>query len=168
MKKSTKDILYCYDYIVAALPDQAQGLTLEIYQNQDHDKDVDPEAPTDTLFVPFSNKIGKKEYVNANGGNVSLSPIAMNVDVNTGLGLDSIQAYDPWNVYYVAIKYVDGTSYVVHEHEVDGIHSCEVEIENTGYTCGSEDGHLVFVFNRLVDMEKVESVIVNETVYTSK
>lgn len=166
MEKSTKDILYCYDYIVAALPDQAQGLTLEIYQNQDHDEDV--EAPTDTLFVPFSNKIDKKEYVNADGGNVNLSPIAMNVDVNTGLGLDSIQAYDPWNVYYVAIKYVDGTSYVVHEHEVDGIHSCEVEIENTGYTCGSEDGHLVFVFNRLVDMGKVDSVIVNETVYVLK
>lgn len=166
LEKSTKDILYCYDYIVAALPDQAQGLTLEIYQNQDHDEDV--EAPTDTLFVPFSNKIDKKEYVNADGGNVNLSPIAMNVDVNTGLGLDSIQAYDPWNVYYVAINYVDGTSYVVHEHEVDGIHSCEVEIENTGYTCGSEDGHLVFVFNRLVDMGKVESVIVNEAVYTLK
>lgn len=166
LEKSTKDILYCYDYMVAALPVKAQGLTLEIYLKQDHDEDVS--APTDTLFVPFPDKVSIKEYVNADGGNISLSPIAMNVDVNTGLGLDSLQAYDPWNVYYAAIKYVDGTSYVVHEHAVDGIHSCDVEIENTGYTCGSEDGHLVFVFNRLVDMEKVESIIVNETVYALK
>lgn len=166
LEKSTKDILYCYDYIVADLPEQAQGLTLEIYQKQDHDENMT--APTDTLFVPFPNKIGKKEYVNADGGNISLSPIAMNVDVNTGLGLDSLQAYDPWNVYYVAIKYVDGTNYVVHEHAIDGIHSCDVEIENTGYTYGSDDGHLVFVFNRLVDMGKVESVIINETVYALK
>lgn len=166
LEKSTGNIVYCYDYMVVDLEDQAQGLTLEIYQNQDHDEDVI--VPTDTLFVPLTNKIGKKEYVNADGGNISLSPIAMNVDVNTGLGLDSLQAYDPWNVYYAAIKYVDGTSFVVHEHGIGGIYSCEVEIENTGYVCGSEDGHLVFVFNRLVDMGKVESVIVNETVYTLK
>lgn len=164
LEKSTEDILYCYDYMVVDLADQAQELTLEIYQN--HDEDV--AALADTLLVPLSNQIGKKECTNAEGGRISLSPIAMNVDVNEGLGLDRIQAYDPWNVYYVAIRYVDGTSYVVHEHGIDGIHSCEVEIENTGYVCGSEDGHLVFVFNRLVDIGKVESVIVNETVYTWK
>lgn len=164
LEKSTEDILYCYDYMAVDLTDQAQELTLEIYQN--HDEDV--AALADTLLVPLSNQIGKKECTNAEGGRISLSSIAMNVDVNEGLGLDSIRACDPWNVYYVAIRYVDGTSYVVHEHGIDGIHSCEVEIENTGYVCGSEDGHLVFVFNRLVDIGKVESVIVNETVYTWK
>ena len=32
----------------------------------------------------------------------------------------------------------------------------------------SADGQLVLVFNRLADTENVESVVVNETVYTAK
>lgn len=41
-----------------------------------------------------------------------------------------------------------------------------MEIDNTGYTCGSAEGNLIFVFNRLVDVGNVESIIINETVYT--
>ncbi len=49
---------------------------------------------------------------------------------------------------------------------VPGIHTSQVEIDNTGYTCGSAEGNLIFVFNRLVDVGNVESIIINETVYT--
>ena len=55
---------------------------------------------------------------------------------------------------------------MVHEHGIEDLHSCQVDIDNTGYACGAEDNHMVFVFNRLVDIGEVESVVVNETVYT--
>ena len=82
--------------------------------------------------------------------------------------LSQEQAYDPWYVYYAAVNYKDGKVYVVHEHGIEGLHSCEVDIDNTSYACGTQDNHMVFVFNRLVDNGDVESVVVNKTVYELK
>lgn len=167
LDKSTENILYCYDYMVMRIPDQTiQGLTMEIYQNTNESEEA--EGAADTLVVPIQKEINQKEYRNTDGGSISLSPISMDIDMNKGLGLTSDEAYDPWNVYYIAVNYQDGSNYVVHEHEIQGVHSCEVDIENTSYANGSEGGCLVIVFNRLVDMEKVESIVVNETIYTLK
>lgn len=159
LDRSTQEMLYCCAYMAASLPDQeAAGLTLEIHQD----------SGTETLFIPIGEKTTQTEYVNAGGGTIHLSPVSMDVDCKTGLGLTKDQIYDPWYIYYAAIHYQDGTIYVVHEKGMGGIHPCETEIDNTGYTCGTADGRLVFVFNRLVDIGNVESVIVNETVYTLK
>ena len=165
LDKSTEDLLYCYAYLVTDLPDQAAELQVEIYRKQEESGD---KVQTDSLFIPILGEAKKEEYVNADGGRVRLSPMSMDVDCNIGLGLSKEEAYDPWHIYYVAINYKDGSIYVVHEHGVEGLHSCEVEIDNTSYACGTEDSHMVFVFNRLVDTGNVESVVINETVYTLK
>ena len=165
MDKSTQESLHCYAYLVAKMERQAQeglGLTLEIYQNEADDAEQTEAA--DTLFIPIRKEIEKEEYVNGEGGIVSLSPMSMEVDCRVGLSLSEEEAYDPWHIYYVAVHYKDGSAYVV-QHEMEGVHSCETEIDNTGYTCGTEDAHLVFVFNRLVDTGNVESVVINETAY---
>ncbi len=166
MDKSTQESLHCYAYLVTKMERQAQeglGLTLEIYQNEADDAEQTEAA--DTLFIPIRKEIEKEEYVNGEGGIVSLSPMSMEVDCRVGLSLSEEDAYDPWHIYYVAVHYKDGSAYVVQEHEMEGVHSCETEIDNTGYTCGTEDAHLVFVFNRLVDTGNVESVVINETAY---
>lgn len=41
-----------------------------------------------------------------------------------GLGLSKEQLFDPWYIYYSAINYMVGSAYAVHEHEVEGLHSC--------------------------------------------
>lgn len=165
LDKSTEDMLYCYAYLVTDLPEQAAELQVEIYRKQGEN---DAETKTDSLVIPIQGEARKEEYVNADGGRVMLSPMSMDVDCNTGLGLSKEQVYDPWYIYYAAINYKDGSVYVVHEHGVEELHSCEVEIDNTAYTCGTQEAHLMFVFNRLVDVGDVKSVVVNETVYTLK
>lgn len=165
LDKSTKERLYCYDYIVMdSGKNEINGLTIQICRFSDKEADKETEV-TDKIFLPIHKKAECRDFANGEGASAGVSPISMKVDVTDGLGLSSEEAYDPWHVYYVSINYKDGTDYVVHEHEIEGIHSCETEIDNVSYTCGSTDGRLVFVFNRLVDIENVESITVNETVY---
>lgn len=166
MNISTKDLLYCYDYMVMDTQEQMKDkLVLEIVQYSEAGENEEMETIKDTLLVPLSREAEKTEYVNAEGGVISISPLSMKIDVNTGLGLSEDEAYDPWNVYYVAVNYSDETSYVVHEHDIEGVHFCDVEIDNSSYACGDLENHLVYIFNRLVDTENVESITVNETVY---
>ncbi len=163
LEKSTKETLYCYDYIVLASgAQQVKGLTLEIHQETDREKD---EEEVEYLFIPLNEKMKREQYGNPEGGEIKISPISMEIDLNTGLGLSKEEVYDPWNIYYVVINYRDGSSYVVHEHEMEDIHFCKSEIDNVSYTCQDTENHLVFLFNRLVDIESVESIIVNETTY---
>ena len=168
LEKSTEDKLYCYDYIVMGIAeDDIKGITMETGSFQDREADRKTEA-TDSLFIPIGKKVERKTYQNQEGGIVSLSPISMKVDVSALPGLTSEEACDPWHIYYVAVNYKDGAGYTVHEHEVEGVHECGAEIDKTSYISGSADGQLVLVFNRLADTENVESVVVNETVYTAK
>lgn len=163
LDKSTKDMLYCYDYMVIdPFFKEEKGLMMEIYQRTDSGEG---EKQGGTLSIPLKGRINSEAYVNAEGGGVMLSPISLKIDMGIGLGLSPEEVYDPWYIYYVSVNYKDGTSYIVHEHEMEGIHSCRVEMDNAGYTCGVENG-IVFVFNRLADTEEVESVVVNETMYT--
>jgi hypothetical protein len=166
LDKSTEELVYCYGYLVTKLTDQPAGLTLEIYENTDGEGEgvMQPES----IFIPIQKEMGKKEYINKEGGTAIVSPMSLDVDCRRGLGLAKDQIYDPWHIYYAAVNYKNGDVYVIHEHEIKGIHSSSTDIENTGYVCGTQDNHLVFVFNRLVDVENVESVVINETVYTSK
>lgn len=168
LDKSTEEKLYCYDYIVTNFTDEEiKGLTFEIYRFSDKGTDKEAEE-TDTLFVPVRKRAEKKEYVNQAGGVVSLSPIAMKIDMNAVTGIGEEEAGDPWHVYYAAVKYRDGNEYIVHEHAIDGVHQCDADIDNTGYACARTGGDFVLVFNRLTDIDKVESVVVNETVYMPK
>ena len=110
----------------------------------------------------------KIEFANKGGGFASISPLSLKIDMNTGLGLSEEEAYDPYNAYYVSVNYKDGTKYIVHEHEMEGLHSCDTETDNSSYSCGSTENNLTFVFNRLVDVDNVESVTVNKTKYVLK
>ncbi len=168
LDKSTEEKLYCYDYIVTDFTDEEiKGLTFEIHRFSDRGTDNEAEE-TDTLFVPVRKRAEKREYVNQAGGVVSLSPIAMRIDMNAVTGITEEEAGDPWHVYYTAVKYRDGTEYIVHEHAIEGVHQCDADIDNTSYACARTEGDFVLVFNRLTDIDKVESVAVNETVYVPK
>lgn len=70
------------------------------------------------------------------------------------------------HIIHVAINYKDGTNYVVMESNADGRHSCDVEKDNTAYSCGTLTGEYVMLFNRLVDTDQISSITVNDVEYT--
>lgn len=88
--------------------------------------------------------------------------------MENGLGLSNGEAYDPWNCYCVSVNYKDGTNYVVEEHEMPKKHICDVEIDNSSYTCDSLDNQLTYVFNRLVDVSEISSITINDVEYRCK
>lgn len=110
--------------------------------------------------------VAETTFVNPAGGKIKVSPLSLKVDMSKGFGLSEVQAADPVNCYYVAINYKDGTNYVVMESNADGRHSCDVEKDNTAYSCGTLTGEYVMLFNRLVDTDQISSITVNDVEYT--
>ena len=77
----------------------------------------------------------------------------MAFDIPKMLGLTDLGATDPWNVKHVEIQYKNGESYVVEDKNEN--------INNTGYVMGC-DSYYKVVFNRLVDVEEVKAVVIND------
>lgn len=180
LDKSTDDKLYCYDYMVTdAFNHGSNGLTLEINEypctrveviNADEAvyEKILADTKTSTISIPVKSEVETMEYVNEEGGKIEISPLSMKIDMRKGLGLTKEEAYDPGNVFLVSINYEDGSSYVVSEHKLKGKHQCEAEIDNSSNACSDLQDNLICIFNRLVDMDNVASVTVNESTYTLK
>lgn len=181
LDKSTSEKLYCYDYVGFGGRRSSLSLRIEEYPCERgaflYDDAKYEEAMSDAMkrkvSIPLMEAATSYTYVNADGGKIEISPMSMTIDRKVGLNL--VNTHDPWEIYYVAVQYKDGSDYLVWEHEKyeyfeDGtkklIHAAEVEIDNSSYGLGRENGELLLVFNRLVDVEQIETIVVNETVYT--
>ena len=177
MEKSTNDMIYCYDYIARkSYNTGTTELIMEVYQYavprkelfDMEDAEIGKHISMEEISIPTRTLLQNVEYVNPDGGKISISTISLKIDMNTGLGLSEEDAYDPYHAYFVAVQYKDGTDYIVHEHELENVHACDIEIDNASYICGDEQNNLLFVFNRLVDINNIESITVNETQYQLK
>lgn len=182
LDKSTEEKLYCYEYM-AHIFDSAwtYGLHLEVEEYPctrgemtdafNHDSSMYDqymmETKRTTLLIPLKETVKKVEYVNADGGTASISPLSLTVDMGTGLGLSGDAASDPGSMYYLSVNYKDGTNYIVLERNTNK-HSCDVEVDNSSYGCGDKGCNVIHIFNRLVDISQVSSITVNETSYTLK
>lgn len=170
LDRSTDNKLYCYEYLTL------EGITGDLEMRLEkfpcpfgeyHEMDDQlRNSEVKNITIPISENISMTEMKSTTNGQVDISPISMRVDCTKGLGLSEVEANDPWNIYYVSVNYKDGSQYVVSEHAMDGVHDCGVEIDNTNYVCGQLDGGLVFLFNRLVDVNDIASVTVNDVEYT--
>lgn len=184
LNKSTDDKLYCYDYMVMDVWRQGvSGLTLltenypvsrgEYYDMCDKDPDKYNELTNqmrgDKISVPLKEEVSKVEYVCDGDGSLVISPISMNIDIVNGL--DLVHHYDDGtyveDIYYIEIFYKDGSSYVVLDRDSneEGEHTCDVEINNSAYACGTLDNHDIYVFNRLVDVDEIDYIQVDEVEY---
>ena len=182
LEKSTKDVLYCYNYMTMephAYDTKSNGITLEMSEypctrREMFEADSDTfdrykeQTKTSQIVVPLRTPVEREDYKNDAGGITSISPLSLKIDTDTGLGLEgqNEELYDEKNIYYVSVNYKDGTKYVVCEHKLKGVHSCKVKIDNTSFISYDATGNLIFVFNRLVDPQEVQSITVNETIYT--
>lgn len=181
LDKSTDDKLYCYDYVplntfgtgslrmeIEQYPctlGERDALLAEEYGSEQA-QSVENGKKTTELRIPCEKRLGSTAFTNAGGGQIEMSPISMNIDMNTGLGLTPGQAYDPYSAYKIVITYRDGSTYTVLEHEYPDVYACDEYIDNTSYSCGSLDNEFLLIFNRLVDPEDVVSVTVNGIEYT--
>lgn len=184
LEKSTDEKLYCYDYI--GFDNAKTSLTMKIEEYPckrgefalEEDEDVLAEIENNTksrrVSIPLGNVVDSCELVNSEGGKISISSISMTIDMKTGLGLEEGAAGDPGSVYYVAIDYKDGSKYVVQDQTYydywneteELIHEAEVMIDNTSYALGRLNYEFLLVFNRLVDIDMIDTITINETTYT--
>lgn len=176
LKKSTENKLYCYDYMT--LDSVSNSIFMEITEypctrgeyivaEGDAADEIASKMTEKKISIPVSEIVKSVEYANAEGGVAEISPISMKFDLAIGLGLTSDEAYDPFGCYKTVINYKDGSSYIVNEHS-NSKHSCDVEIDNTSYACGSLGTELTYVFNRLVDVNEISSITINDVEYTVK
>lgn len=181
-EQSTEDVLHCYNYMTMepdAYDEEAKGIIMEISKypctrgelfEADEETFNKYKDETETLYitVPFPAPVKTAEYVNADRGIACISPLSLKVDMDTGLGLEELneECYDMENIYYTSVNYKDGTTYIVQEHELENVHSCDTKIDNTCCISYDTQGNLTFVFNRLVDTDSIASITVNETTYT--
>ncbi|MEE1191030.1 MAG: hypothetical protein UHO63_01640 [Blautia sp.] len=87
-------------------------------------------------------------------GTLRISSFALAFDIPKMLGLSSLDI-DPWNVKHVEIQYKNGESYVVEDKNEN--------INNTGYVIGCDPYYKV-AFNRLVDVENIKAVVINDII----
>lgn len=96
---------------------------------------------------------GGMEYLSLANGDIKLSPIAIRI---YGKNMDFL--YSNRDIYCdirdLVIRYTDGTEYVVF--------NWDPYIDNSTYALNSYDGSIIsYTFNRLVDLEQVEALVIN-------
>lgn len=172
--QSTADTLYCYYYIATPAVGNSIAMVVDEYPctRGERERETDDEKSDEiarntkhtTLSIPIKENVENVVYTNDNNGYIELSSLSMKIDMKEGLGLSKDEQGDPFSCYYVAVNYKDGTKYVVKEQNTSK-HTCDTEINNTGYSCGTLTDEYILVFNRLVDPEEVASITVNEVTY---
>ena len=88
-------------------------------------------------------------------GSLRLSPFAMAFDIPKMFGLSGLGASSTLNVKHVEVQYKNGESYVVEDKNEN--------INNTGYVLGCDPYYKV-AFNRLVDVENIKAVVINDII----
>lgn len=109
---------------------------------------------TDKEPVPIRNAVSKT------GGSLEISPFTLRIDVSKGIDVDwmeDIDAFEPADIDFVEIRFRDGSTYMVEDRE----HS----ISNIG-DCVSKSHFYHITFNRLVDVDQIREIVVNDVTYT--
>lgn len=111
------------------------------------------------LMLPLIDGGGMSAITLADG-QIAISPVAMRVNMTDMEFLhhrDDGSDTPDWEnqIDYVAIRYQDGTEYV--------LQSEEPYMDNTMYVLVTDNNSIVsYDFNRLIDIDQVESVIIND------
>ena len=195
LEKSTEEKLYCYEYMVDNragfygaendIPKITDHLTLDytlynltrsevcakIEESGDLNFDETPYITEEkSVNIPVSEEIETTVFTSKDGGNIEISPIAMNVDMNK-LESDTDEASID-TLYKMEIVYKDGSNYLItdkrYPYDTGSINDVEEEVESFSYICGSLDNHVITLFNRLVDVDQIDHIRINGTDYTVK
>ncbi len=180
-EKSTPDKMYCTAYLLWAeiLPEgvfpqlsitKYPGSVKDISIKEDGMTDEEwlqktdefyAQAETEEITLTDKPRIPVQTIDQGQNGCITYSPISIGVDMSKGLGLSEEDAYDLINSSMLEIKYKDGTSYIVMDA---GNH-----IENNGYVLGGvSETWTMTAFNRIVDINEIQEIVVNGATFPAE
>jgi len=164
MQQSTAEKMYCYSYFLWSEEIDVQQkpyLFIRKYPCTRGEIDsMDAEeysqmcenAVEEKVNLTEQDAVPTKTLDLGEKGTLRISAFALAFDIPKMLGLSNLDI-DPWNVKHVEIQYKNGESYVVEDKNEN--------INNTGYVIGCDPYYKV-AFNRLVDVENVKAVVIND------
>lgn len=162
MQKSTEDKLYCYVYAVfceeGGLKDGAVPCLVVDRKGDISEEDIvsdETEFKGGRIRLSEEAPVPMTAYTSETGGYLEISPISFCLDTDKGLELRS--ALDPGCLKRIEIRYKDGSNFVILDHDEN--------IDNTGYACGFIQPKFGIAFNRLVDTDAIDCILVNDVEY---
>lgn len=162
-KKSTSEKLYCYSYVLwsdTLEEGDVPQLVLRRYPADRKElKETDAEQiKVQTVDLTDKGQVAVRSIDQGENGYVEYSPVSISINMAKGLGLSAEEAQDPAYLKYMEIKYKNGSSYVIYDKEKN--------VDNSGYTVEVDTWYKT-AFNRLVDVDDIKEIIVNETSFSA-
>lgn len=172
LERSTDTKLYCYEYMCDSYalfgPEThspiTDHITLSCQEFTDTRANIEKTNRTkgDTSYIkasksvkiPVADKLNSMEFKAADNGSAKISPIAMQWD-STGGSAPKGEAFD--SVKSIKITFKNGSEYLVYNDNT----------ASYGYICGTDTGFIV-LFNRLVDIDNISKITINNTDYNLK
>ncbi len=181
LEKSTKDKLYCTEYITEEAT-KSLKLTLKEYEEPRNamwakDENINPEEhikDSKTVDIKLAGVLSQATFTNGGSDSVKISPLSMKIKAGKetlGDEFDPVYGTAIDSTGYIKITYKDGSEYVVcAEKFYDYVHPHDgsKEIANYTYACGTKDNESIFIFKRLVDVDNIAKITVNDTEFTLK
>lgn len=169
-EKSTPEKMYCYSYIIWS-ESLTEGvlpvLTVSEYpcpilelSSQDTSEEeweaFDADTKQEETILTNQEPIPVQKINIGEDGCLEYSPISISVDMSGGFGLSQDEACDPCYLRHLEIRYKDGSSYIVTD--------TESYIENSSYVLGTGTWYKA-TFNRLVNVNEIKEIIVNDMIF---
>ena len=181
LEKSTKDKIYCTEYITDTAT-KSLKLSLTEYEEPRNamwakNENINPEdhiKDTKTVDIKLAGVLGQATFTNGGSDSIKISPLSMKIKAGKetlGDEFDPVYGTAIDSTGYIKITYKDGSEYVVcAEKFYDYVHPHDgsKEIANYTYACGTKDNESIFIFNRLVDVDNIAKITVNDTEFTLK
>lgn len=183
-KRSTPDKLYCYDCIIfTEAPAANTPVSLHVHKQDEDGYWSGKEGGCQITEIPAKQAISGRTLTAAGVGSLDVTPLSL-VFAHAGdgdivdEGIERIRydesfadrttfeeylagRYDDSSVDLIAkivVNYKDGSSYVAYD-ENDSIY-------NLAYCVGRLNDDAVYMFNRLVDPQDIESITINDVVFS--
>ena len=167
MQQSTSEKMYCYSYFL--WPDeidvqQKPYLSIQKYpctrgemdsMNEEERTQMWENTVEEKVTLTEKDAVPTKTLDLGEKGSLRLSPFAMAFDIPKMFGLSGLGASSTLNVKHVEVQYKNEESYVVEDKNEN--------INNTGYVLGCDPYYKV-AFNRLVDVENIKAVVINDII----
>lgn len=167
MQQSTAEKMYCYSYFLWSEEIDVQQKPYLFIQKYPCTRGEMDSMNEEELTKMWENTVEEKVTLTekeavptktldlGEKGSLRISPFAMAFDIPKMFGLSGLGASSTLNVKHIEVQYKNRESYVVEDQNEN--------INNTGYVIGCDPYYKV-AFNRLVDVENVKAVVINDII----
>lgn len=166
-EKSTNDKVDCYEYFMFSRPlkeGEIVTFRVEPYDTSEY-SDLDKTIPLSEdlkMSEAEATFVCTDTYVPNQEATLSVTPINMYIDLLKGFGYsEDSESFDGYLISGFEINYKDGTSYVIQDRN-QNIDNAGYAIAGIGQDIKREEGmigtHYGIAFNRIIDLDQIESI----------